>query len=87
MIERSHLKIIEAINKFETLARAAKELHLTQSALSQSIKKLEKLFSISLWEKSGRNIKLTEAGLYILDVSKRVLPQLEHIDSVFLKKV
>ena len=85
MIERSHLSIIRAINNKGSLVGASEELCVTQSALSQSIKKLERMSSIVLWKKSGRNIYLTEAGLYLLDVAKRVLPQFDHVDSVLQK--
>jgi len=85
MIERSHLLILRAIDKWGTLAAASESLYVTQSALSQSIKKLEQQFSVVLWEKYGRKIRLTEAGLYLLNVANRVLPQLEHVDTVLQK--
>lgn len=85
MIERIHLAILRSIQRTGTLAGASDELCVTQSALSQSIKKLEQQFSVPLWEKSGRTIRLTEAGEYLLNVANRVLPQLEHADSVMKK--
>ena len=85
MIERIHLAVIKAIHETGTLAAASEQLCVTQSALSQRINKLEHLFSVELWAKSGRNIRLTEAGLYLLDVANRVLPQLDHVDSILTK--
>ncbi|HBI78374.1 MAG TPA: LysR family transcriptional regulator, partial [Marinobacter adhaerens] len=41
MIERSHLEILRAVNQQGSLTAAAECLHLTQSALSHSIRKLE----------------------------------------------
>lgn len=41
MIERQHLRIIQAIAEHGTLTKAVEMLFLTQSALSHSIKKLE----------------------------------------------
>jgi LysR family transcriptional regulator for metE and metH len=85
MVERTHLTILRAIHRTGTLAAASEELCVTQSALSQSIKKLEQQFSITLWEKAGRKIRLTESGQYLLGVANRVLPQLEHVDLVLEK--
>lgn len=48
----------------ETLnvTRAAERLNLTQSALSRQIKALEDHLGVALFEKAGRNIRLTAAG-------------------------
>ena len=62
MIERQHLKIINAIHKHGTMTEAAKSLFVTQSALSHSMKKLEASFSLPLWQKEGRTLVLTQAG-------------------------
>lgn len=80
MIERTHLKILQAIDRQGSLTAAAESLYLTQSALSHTIKKLEGQIRSELWVKDGRNIRLTQAGEYLLKEAKRVLPQLERID-------
>lgn len=85
MLERNHLEILNAINEKGTLAAAADSLFVTQSALSQSIKKLEDISQVQLWKKSGRSIRLTEAGQYLLEVSQRILPQFDHAESVLKK--
>lgn len=82
MIDRSHLRILHAIEQHGSLTKAAHSLHLTQSALSHKIKNLENMKGLSLWSIEGRNIKLTQAGEYLLREAKRLLPQLERIDQV-----
>lgn len=77
MIEKNHLIIIEAVDRLGTLTEASASLCLTQSALSHSIKKLENQLGVALWEKDGRNLRLTQSGRYLLSVAKRVLPQLD----------
>lgn len=42
--------------------KAARELYITQPSLSDSISSLEKELGISLFQKDGRNIKLTKYG-------------------------
>jgi LysR family transcriptional regulator for metE and metH len=52
-------------------------LCLTQSALSHAIKKLETHLGADIWLREGRNLRLTQAGQYLLAVANRVLPQLD----------
>lgn len=80
MIERTHLSIIREVNRLGTLTEAANALFLTQSALSHAIKKLEAQLGINVWQKEGRNLRLTQAGEHILSLANRTLPQLEHTE-------
>lgn len=80
MIERFHLQILTAIETYGTLTLAAEHLHLSQSALSHSIKKLEQQLGTAVWEKDGRKLRLTQAGRQILILAKRLLPQFEHTE-------
>lgn len=82
MIEKIHLHILREVDRQGSLTQAANALHLTQSALSHTIKKLETQIGTSLWTKQGRKLQLTQAGQYLLKEAKRVLPQLERIDEV-----
>lgn len=79
-LERNHLAIVRAVERQGTLTAAARELHLTQSALSHAITKLERRVGALLWRREGRRLQLTQAGLHLLDVANRVLPQLEHAE-------
>ena len=80
MIERSHLIILREIERQGSVTAAAEKLHLTQSALTHTIKKLEAKLGGNLWMKDGRKIRLTQSGEYLLQEAKRLLPQLERID-------
>ncbi len=80
MLERIHLEILAAINEQGTLTQAADSLNLSQSALSHSIKKLEGLLDTPVWQKEGRNLRLTNAGERILTLANRVLPQFKHTE-------
>ena len=80
MIERFHLQLLTAVNECGTLTLAAEKLHLSQSALSHSIKKLEQQLGTAVWEKDGRKLRLTQAGRQILILAKRLLPQFEHTE-------
>ena len=59
---------LSALQAFETIARrksfslAAEELHLTPSAVSHQVAKLESLLRVRLFERSARGVELTPAG-------------------------
>lgn len=80
MLERIHLAVISAVDQQGSLTAAAEKLHLTQSALSHTVKKLEQNLGTSIWIREGRSLKLTQAGQYLLAVANRVLPQLDHAE-------
>ncbi len=77
LLERAHLEILREIDRRGTLTAAAEALHLTQSALSHTIAKLERLAGVELWVREGRSLRLTQAGQYLLVLAERLLPQFE----------
>ena len=80
MIENKHLKIIQALHINGTLTEAANSLFLTQSALSHQISYLEKKLELKIWEKEGRNLRLTQAGKVLLKTAQQVLPVVEQAE-------
>lgn len=80
ILERSHLEIILAVAEQGSLTAAAKKLHLTQSALSHTVRKLEDQLGIAIWYREGRSLRPTQAGEYLLSVANRLLPQLAHAE-------
>lgn len=80
MIERIHLRIVFALQQHGSLTAAAKELCVTQSALSHTIRKLESHLGTGIWLREGRNLRLTPSGRYLLNIANRVLPLLDHAD-------
>ena len=55
------------------VTRAAGHLHLTQSAVSMQLKRLEELIGLELLDRSGRSIALTAAGEQLLGYARRIL--------------
>ncbi len=80
ILERSHLEIIRAVDRYGSLTAAAEKLHLTQSALSHTVRKLEDLLGVTIWRREGRSLHPTQAGEYLLAVANRLLPQLDHAE-------
>ncbi|MFO1220528.1 MAG: LysR substrate-binding domain-containing protein [Burkholderiaceae bacterium] len=56
------LRYFETIAELQHMGRASAKLHRTQQALSSCVRRLEHDYGATLLEKSGRGIRLTEAG-------------------------
>lgn len=63
----NHLRYFWLVAHEGSLTRAAERLHLSQSALSVQIQKLEQQVGHALFERAGRKLVLTEAGRIALD--------------------
>lgn len=70
MIDTSSLMTLMAVYKAKSFSRAADELHVTQSAISQSIKNLEKKIGVKLITRSGKQVSLTHEGLKLCYLGK-----------------
>ena len=57
--------------------RAALRLHMAQPPLSNRIRQLERELGLRLFERSTRNVTLTDAGARLLDPARRVLNAVE----------
>ena len=55
------------------VTRAAGFLHLTQSAVSMQLKRLEELLGLDLFDRSGRSIALTASGEQLLVYARRMV--------------
>lgn len=80
MIEHSHLRIIQSLHTNGTLTEAANALCLSQPALSHQIAYLEKKLGITVWEREGRGLRLTQAGRLLLEIADQVLPVLSQAE-------
>ena len=74
---RAFVKIAETCN----FSLAAKELYTTQSALSQSLKKLEDELGAALFHRDNHNVGLTEAGDALLPYAKRTIEDADKDDA------
>ncbi len=60
------LRYFQGICRWGSLSRAARELHISQSVLSGTIKELEEEFGVLLFSRSGRGLVLTKEGEFFL---------------------
>lgn len=67
-----HLRYFWAVAREGNLTRAAEQLHVSQSAVSVQIQKLERQLGHPLFERRGRRLVLTEAGSIALEYANTV---------------
>ncbi|WMJ69687.1 LysR family transcriptional regulator [Stenotrophomonas sp. 24(2023)] len=70
------LRGFEAAARLGSFHRAAEELHLSQSAISQQIRGLEDFLEQPLFFRQGRSVSLTDAGHDLLATTQSLLRQL-----------
>jgi len=80
MIEIKHLNTLSTLHRAGSLVEAAKQLHLTQSALSHQLKELEGRLNCSLFIRKSRPVRFTISGLRLLELADQVLPQIRNAE-------
>ena len=73
----NHLSYFRVLAKLEHYTQAAEELSITQPSLSHAMSALEKDLGTYLFEKQGRNIKLTKYGKIYYEYVDKALSELE----------
>jgi LysR family transcriptional regulator for metE and metH len=82
-LEFRHLRTIKAIHEAGGLARAAGILNITQSALSHQVKGLEEQAGVELFVRRSKPLKLSSAGMRLLKLAEKVLPEIEALEGDF----
>jgi LysR family transcriptional regulator for metE and metH len=82
-LEFRHLRTIRAIHQAGGLARAADMLNMTQSALSHQVKGLEDQAGIELFVRRSKPMTLSAAGLRMLKLAERILPEIDALEEEF----
>lgn len=73
------LEHVVALAEFRNFHRAADAIGLTQSALTQSIQKLEEECGVDLFNRSKREIAPTAYGLTVIQTARQVIAQLANM--------
>lgn len=80
-MELLQLKYFYAVAVNQHISNTAKQLHIAQPSLTQTIHRLENELGVKLFKAAGRNIVLTEYGRYLMNKIKPVIETINEIPS------
>jgi DNA-binding transcriptional LysR family regulator len=80
-MELRHLRTIAAVARHGSFTKAAEELYLAQSAISQQIRRLEQELGVEVFRRTSRRVELTDEGRVILGYAQRVLAEVDGLHS------
>jgi DNA-binding transcriptional LysR family regulator len=80
-MEFRHLRTIVAVARHRSFTKAAEELHLAQSAISQQIRRLEAEIGVEVFRRTSRSVEVTEEGQLVLEHAHRVLAEVDDLHS------
>ncbi len=69
----------EAAN-LKSISKAAEKSHISQSALSKQIQKLEENLGVKLIDRSNRGVELTEAGELVMKYAEKILHNYDRLE-------
>jgi len=73
LLDPQLLQSFVAIVETGSFTRAAERIHLTQSTLSQQMRRLEQQLGCTLLDRSGRQVVTTAQGETLLGLARRIL--------------
>ena len=73
IVELRHLRYFTAVADNAGFARAARLLHVSQSAISEQVRDLEEELGVELFNRKNRRIRLTDHGDHFLEDARAVL--------------
>ena len=77
-----HLHYFWRVATLGNLTEAARQLHVSQSALSAQIRALEENMDTQLFERSGRRLLLTATGQRVLGYANDIFSRCEELESL-----
>lgn len=81
MLDLDRLRALNAVATYGSVSAAADVLHVTTSAVSQQVAKLERETGQKLLERNGRGVRLTDAAALLASHAERILAMVEEAES------
>ncbi|OFS84688.1 hypothetical protein HMPREF3144_05965 [Oligella sp. HMSC05A10] len=75
-----HLQLLVYLDETGSLTKASERLHITQPALSRWLNEIETESGTELFERTGKGMKPTPAGLIFIEYAHRILKNLERVE-------
>ena len=76
------MKVFLAVCEAQSMSAAAAKLSISQSAVSQAIREIERHFDTKLFDRVGNKVYLTDSGRNMASCSTHVISYLSHMESV-----
>src|SRR3954466_12622200 len=80
-MELRHLRTIAAVARHGSFSKAADELYLAQSAVSQQGRRFEEELGVEGFRRNSRSVELTAEGEVVLEYAHRVLREVDGLHS------
>ncbi len=81
MLDAHQLNVFLAAARLLNFTAAARQLHMTQPSVSQHIQALEQHFDVQLFIRSGRHLRLSDAGEALLPMAQEMVSTSQSIDN------
>ena len=78
-MDLNHLTTFCTVVEAGSISKAAKELYVTQPAISQKIQELEEHYKTQLLDRTNRGIQPTEIGLYVYSEAQKIQAMMANI--------
>jgi DNA-binding transcriptional LysR family regulator len=78
-VELRQLRYLDAVARRGSFTRAAADLHIAQSAVSQQVGRLERELGVELLRRTTRRVEVTEAGELVLTRARRALAEADGV--------
>lgn len=75
MLDFNSLEILISFQENKTLLKTAEVMHISQPALTVSMKKLEKDLSTPIFERSKNKLLLNDTGLYLVSLARNLIKE------------
>lgn len=83
MVQTTFLYYLTRVAHYQSLSIAAEELHVSQPALSQGIKTLEKQLGAKLLERTYKGVTLTKEGKEVVALAEKAFETLDKIETLY----
>lgn len=81
MLSLERLRVLHAVATTGSVSAAADTLHVTTSAVSQQLARLEREVGQRLLERRGRGVRLTDAAVLLARHASQLLAQVEQVEA------
>lgn len=80
MLDVYELKVFLIAAETENFSEAARQLNLTQPAVSMQIRALEKKLGVTLFHRAGRSLRLSERGKALMPLARSMINQMIRVE-------